>query len=157
MCQDTGPCCQRPYQSWPAISRAGDACVAWGKQARQEKVILLTNQQADACARARPLVRSEIQNSQGALLTQTSEVARSASQLSSAQCFRSFGCWKRQQVGCKYGRAERSTAPTLSLLCTWMLPSRSRCCSCTNKFGHRERLALALMSAPDVGYSFGCM
>ena len=156
MCQDTGPCCQRPYQSWPAISRAGDACVAWAKQARQEKVILLTNQQADACARGRV---GEFRNSElpGAQLTQTSEVARSASQLSSAQCFRSFGCWKRQQVGCKYGRAERSTAPTLSLLCTWMLPSRSRCCSCTNKFGHRERLALALMSAPDVGYSFGCM
>ena len=106
MCQDTGPCCQRPYQSWPAISRAGDACVAWAKQARQEKVILLTNQQADAWARGRV---GEIRNSElpGAKLTQTSEVARSA-QLSVSEV---LGVGKGSRWGANMGEQRGARHP----------------------------------------------
>jgi hypothetical protein len=59
---------------------------AWGKHARQEKVITHHEQEGSRPMRVCVLVRSEIQDSEGA-------------QAQLSECFRSFGCWKRRRVG----------------------------------------------------------
>lgn len=123
MCQGTGPYCQRPSQSWPAISRAGDACKRLhGEQAEDKKRFILYTQAAGGCVCVRvSSENSELPTERHAELCPDSD----------ERWLQVLGCWKRQQVGCKNGRADLQHG-TLSLLCTWMLPSRSRCCSCRN-------------------------
>jgi hypothetical protein len=63
-----------------------------------------------------------------------------------------LGWWKRRQMWLKMGEQHS----TWSLLCTWMLPSRSHCCSCKQQNFNSEVVSSVGESARCVG-SFGCI
>ena len=118
-----------PNPGLPSPVLVMPACVCMGN--KQDKKRLL-HEQEDACACVCVLVRSE--------KFRTPTEAR-----------RSFGVLEKAAGGVQ-NWASRGQHGTLSLLCTWMLHARSRCCSCDNNFCKRP--ALALVSAPDVLIQF---
>ena len=112
----------------------------------------LQHKQEDACACVCVLVRSE----NSGLPTELEELCPDSDEMANADA-EVLGCWKKQQVGCKNGRAEGSTAPCHSSVhgCS---PREAAAVPAGIKFGSNnnfcKRPALALVSAPDVLIQF---